>query len=222
MRIFKDRCDAGKRLALELQGYCNKNVLVLAIPHGGVEIGYYIAKNLNADFDIVISRKLPFPNNPESGFGAIAEDCTTYMIPQYADSLNRETIEKIIEQQKNEISKRIKKLRNDKPITNINGRTIIIADDGIAMGSTMMVSIMFCKNQNAKKIIAASPVSGIDTYNLIDSVADHTCILETPTFFRAVAESYANWSDVSANEAIKILEKWKQTKKTQSIQQIEP
>lgn len=210
--MFKDRHDAGKRLALELQNYRNKKVLVLAIPRGGVEIGYHIAKELNADFDIIVSRKLPFPNNPESGFGAIAEDHTTYIIPQYADSLSEGTIEKIIEQQKNEISKRIRILRNNNPITNINGRTVIITDDGIAMGSTMMVSIMFCKNQNAKKIIAASPVSGIDTYNLIDSAADHTCILETPPFFRAVAESYDNWYDVPDQEVINILNKWKTIK----------
>jgi predicted phosphoribosyltransferase len=144
--MFKDRRDAGVRLARALEEYRDQDVLVLAIPRGGVEVGYEVARYLDADFTIVITRKLPFPDNPEAGFGAIAEDGSRFIFRDAARSLPPPIVERIVEQQQGEIRGRIRVLRGGGPLPEIRNRIVILVDDGIAMGSTMRASIQLCKN----------------------------------------------------------------------------
>lgn len=207
--MFEDRKDAGKKLAEALEKYKNKGVLVLAIPRGGVEVGYQIAKYLNADFSILISRKLPFPYNPESGFGAIAEDGSTFIFEDAERWLSKQTIAEVVKEQKQEIIRRIAVLRKNKPLPEITDRIVILVDDGIAMGSTMRASIMLCKNKGAGKIIVAVPVSGKDMAKEIEKIVDEIVVLEKPQFFQAVAQVYRNWYDVSDKEVLEIMERWK-------------
>ncbi len=207
--MFEDRKDAGKKLAKALEKYKNKGVLVLAIPRGGVEVGYQIAKHLNADFSILISRKLPFPYNPESGFGAIAEDGSTFIFEDAERWLPKQTIAEVVKEQKQEIRRRIAVLRKNKPSPEITDRIVILVDDGIAMGSTMRASIMLCKNKGAGKIIVAVPVSGEDTAKEIEKMVDEIVVLKKPKFFQAVAQVYRNWYDVSNKEVLEIMERWK-------------
>jgi putative phosphoribosyl transferase len=205
--VFDDRKDAGKKLARALEKYKDKKVLVLAIPKGGVEVGCQVAAYLNADFSIIISRKLPFPDNPEAGFGAIAEDGSAFIFDFARDMYPKDTIDRILLEQKSEIERRIEVLRKGKPLPEIRARTVILVDDGIAMGSTMRASIKLCKNKKAKKIIVAAPVAGRDTARSIARMVDEIIILETPIFFQAVAQVYKNWYDVPDEEVIKILDK---------------
>lgn len=205
--MFEDRKDAGEKLAKALERYRNKKALVLAIPKGGVEVAYYVAKYLNADFSLLISRKLPFPDNPESGFGAIAEDGSVFINKEAAQWLSKEEIEKIKKGQTQEIKRRIKILRGDRPLPEISGRTIILIDDGLAMGSTMRAAIELCKNKKAKKIIVAVPVSSKEVKQEISKLVDEIIVLETPDFFQAVAQVYKNWYDVSDEEVINIMKK---------------
>ncbi len=207
--MFEDRKDAGKKLAKALEKYKNKGVLVLAVPRGGVEVGYQIAKYLNADFSILISRKLPFPYNPESGFGAIAEDGSTFIFEDAGKWLSKQTIDEIVKEQKQEIRRRIAVLRKNKSLPIIADRIVILVDDGIAMGSTMRASIMLCKNKGAGKIIVAVPVSGEDTAKEIEKTVDEIVVLEKPQFFQAVAQVYRNWYDVSDKEVLETMERWK-------------
>ena len=207
--MFEDRKDAGRKLAKALEKYKNKGVLVLAIPRGGVEVGYQIAKYLNADFSVLISRKLPFPYNPESGFGAIAEDGSTFIFEDAERWLSRQTIAEVVKKQKQEIKRRIAVLRKNKPLPEITDRIVILVDDGIAMGSTMRASIMLCKNKGAGKIIVAVPVSGEDMAKEIEKIVDEIVVLEKPQFFQAVAQVYRNWYDVSDKEVLEIMERWK-------------
>ncbi len=100
--MFKNRKEAGERLAGELERFRSSNPLLLAIPKGGVEVGYYAASGINAEFSIIIVRKLPFPDNPESGFGAVAEDGSVYMSPMAAEFLPESAISLIIEEQREE------------------------------------------------------------------------------------------------------------------------
>jgi len=109
--MFDDRKDAGRKLAAALADYKDKDVLVLAIPKGGIEVGYEVAKELSSDFSVLISRKLPYPDNPEAGFGAIAEDGSTYMLEQAALWVAEEAIDEIIKEQKREIERRMAVLR---------------------------------------------------------------------------------------------------------------
>ena len=206
--MFKDRKEAGKRLAGALKKYKDKGVLVLAIPKGGIEVGYEVAKYLNAEFSVIVSRKLPFPGNPEFGFGAISEDGSVFIIKEYAEQLPKGVVEDIIQKQKLEINRRIAILREGRLLPQIKDRTVILVDDGIAMGSTMRASINLCKNKNAKKIVVASPVSGERMESELAPLVGEVVILEKPVFFSAVAQAYENWHDVPDAEAVSILQKW--------------
>jgi len=203
--MFKDRTDAGKKLARALESYKDQDVLVLAIPRGGVEVGYQMAKYLDADFSLLITRKLPHPQNPESGFGAIAEDGSTFIYEHVAAHLLYDEIERIITFQKQEIERRVQVLRRGQALPPIAGRIVILVDDGIAMGSTMRASIKLCLNKKAGGIVVAVPVAGAQIQEMLRRTVDDLVVLETPAFFRAVAQVYDNWYDVSDQEVLDIM-----------------
>jgi len=207
---FQDRAEAGRQLAQALDHYRDRDALVLAIPRGGVEVGAQVAQGLNADLSIIITRKLPFPDNPEAGFGAVAEDGSLYLDREAAGWLPKSTVRKIIRGQEAEIRRRISVLRGGRPLPLIAGRTVILADDGIAMGSTMRASISLCRHRKAGRIVVAAPVSGAPTAEEFEGLADEVVILTTPHFFRAVAQVYEQWYDVSDEEVIAILNTWQQ------------
>jgi predicted phosphoribosyltransferase len=209
--LFKDRKDAGRLLGQTLSHYKGEDVLVLAIPRGGVRVGFEVARSLDSDFSILITRKLPYPTEPEAGFGAIAEDGSTYLAEHAMSWLSREAVEAIVAEQREEIARRIRVLRRGKPLPEIAGRTVILVDDGIAGGSTMKASIEMCRRRGAGRIVVAAPVAGPDKAAEIARLVDDTVILETPPFFRAVAQVYENWYDVPDEEVLAILEEWERT-----------
>jgi putative phosphoribosyl transferase len=208
--VFRDREDAGKSLALALESYKERKVLVLAIPRGGAEVGYEVAKYLEADFSILISRKLPFPDNPEAGFGALAEDGSAIILKEASLMVPTKKIKDIIRDQSEEIRRRVEALRGGKPLPQISGRTVILVDDGLAMGSTMRAAIELCKKRNAQKIIVAVPVSGRRVAREIDKLVDETVVLEVPEFFHAVAQAYLHWYDVTDEEVLEIMNNWEE------------
>ena len=210
--MFEDRHDAGRRLALAMQKYRDKNVVVLAVARGGVPLGYHVARHLHAEFDIVVARKLPYPHNSEAGFGAVAEDGTTYIFPDAFEQFDKETIKEVIHQQQEEVYRRIRALRASNPLINIEKKTVILVDDGIAMGSTMRVCVMLCKNKRAKRIVIATPVSSEITAKEFASLVDEVVVLDKPRYFRAVAQVYLNWSAVSDREIIDLVHRWEYDK----------
>ena len=214
--MFRDRKDAGERLGAALSKYKEENPLVLAIPRGGVEVGYEVARALKADFDLLICRKLPYPDNPESGFGAIAEDGTLFINEAAAAYLSEGTIIRIIEEQKEEIKRRVEKLRGGREITPVEGRTVILVDDGIAMGSTMTAALRMCRKRNAAKVVVAAPVAGARSVAYFSQIADDLVILESPPNFYAVAQVYENWYDVSDEEVLEIMGRFENNYSSQS------
>jgi putative phosphoribosyl transferase len=203
--MFKDRSDAGKKLAAALEEFRSVRPLVLGIPRGGAEVGCEVAKYLQAEFSLIIARKLPIPGNPEAGFGAIAEDGTLFLIEKARQWLSESEIDRVIKEQKLQLSMRLAVLRKGKPLPEIKGRTVILVDDGIAMGSTIRACIRMCRNRQASLVIVAAPVSGVDTAELIAAEADRAVILETPADFQAVAQSYRKWSDLSDEQVLQLL-----------------
>ena len=203
--MFEDRKDAGERLARALEKYKGEDVLVLAIPRGGVEVAYEVAKYLDVDFSLLVARKLPYPINPEAGFGAVAEDGSTFIFERAAAWLGRKRIDKIKKEQLREIIRRIDVLRKGKPLPEISGRTVVLVDDGLAMGSTMRAAIMLCKNKNAAKVVVAVPVAGREVASDIAGIVDELVVLEVPPFFQAVAQVYRNWYDVGDEEVLEIM-----------------
>lgn len=207
--MFKDRKDAALQLAKALEKYKNTNALVLGIPKGGAETGYFIATYLNAEFSLIISRKLGHPYNPEYGIGAVAEDGTIYLNESVNPEVPEETIQALAQQQQKEIERRITLLRKGEPLPVIKGRTVILVDDGIATGATLYTAIQMCRKQEAGKIIVAAPVSGKEKKRDLMQIADEVVILETPEMYRAVSQAYESFHNLTDEQAFEFMEKWK-------------
>lgn len=206
--MFLDRADAGRRLGEALRHRRGEpGLLVLAIPRGGVEVGCEVARALKSDFDLIVCRKLPYPFNPESGFGAIAEDGTVYINPRASIPLSEEEVLGIIAEQKREIRRRIDVLRGGRPLPPLEGRPVILVDDGIAMGSTMHAALEMCRRQKAASVTVAVPVAGPYSVREFSQLADELVVLESPPDFHAVAQVYAHWYDVSDEEVLALMER---------------
>lgn len=184
------------------------NVLVLGIPRGGVETAYYVAKHLNAELSVVITRKLGYPINPETAFGALAEDGSVYISDSATLNLSEDEMNDVLRQQKEEIKRRIKKLRRGKPIPEIRDRIVIIADDGIATGATLFATIELCKKRMPAKIIVAAPIAGERIVGILQEMVDEVVILETPAFYTAVSQGYENFNNLTDEEALSFIETW--------------
>lgn len=210
--MFQNRQDAGRQLARYLEQYKDTDALVLAIPRGGVEVGYYVAEALNLELGVVVSRKLPYPDNPEAGFGAIAEDGSLYLSHEARKYLPPEIIDRIVSQQQDEVRRRIATCRGGEPLPEIAGRTVILVDDGIAMGSTLKAAIMLCRNKKASEVIVAAPVAGEDSAQGIASLADELIVIEIPAYYQAVAQVYEDWYDVPDEEVMEFLEKHRESR----------
>jgi len=206
--MFRDRKDAGQKLALALERYRNMNVLVLGIPRGGVETAYYVAKHLNAEMSIVITRKLGYPFNPEAAFGAVAEDGSLYISESASKNLSSEDMSEVLDNQKQEIRRRVQKLRRGKPLPEIKGRTVILTDDGIATGATLFASIQLCKKNKAGKIVVAAPIAGEKMERILRKQVDDVIILEKPQFYNSVSQGYENFYNLTDEEALVFMDKW--------------
>lgn len=207
--MFYDRTDAGKKLAEKLLRYKNKEVVILAIPRGGVPVAFEIAKELNAKLDILVSRKLPLPQDPEAGFGAIAETGDVVLKQEtiaYFGITNKE-INKIKKEQLKEIDRRIAVLRQGRKL-NLEGKVAILVDDGLAMGSTMEAAILAARNKKASKVVVAVPVASYSVAQKISKETDDFVCLEMPKYFRAVADAYENWYDLTDKDVLEIMERY--------------
>ena len=208
--MFSDRRDGGVQLASRLKEYKDQpGVLVLALPRGGVATGYEIASYLNVPLDIVIVRKIGFPGQPELAIGAVSETGTivlnesiisTYGVP-------KEYIEREISRQKEEISRRIKLYRKGKRLPSLEGKTIILVDDGVATGATMKVAITTLGEENLKKLIVALPVAPPGVADELKQMVDTFICIETPFDFMAVGAYYDDFTQVSDEEVIDLLER---------------
>jgi len=203
--MFRDRKDAGEQLAQALEKYQDQSILVLGIPKGGVEIAYHIARHLHAELAIVVARKLGFPTQPEAAFGAIAEDGSTYISNSAYKHLTSEEIIEVLDDEKREIQERIKIFRQGKPLPPIQGRTVIIADDGIATGATVFVTIDLCRRSDAGKIIVAAPVSSERTEKLLTQLVDDVVILEKTEYLISVSDFYDDFYDLTVEETLDIM-----------------
>ena len=154
-------------------------------------------------------RKLPLPGNPEAGFGAVAEDGSTFLYPGAARRIPGSDVERAKSEQREEIRRRIEVLRKGRPLPDISGRTVILIDDGLAMGSTMRAAIELCRNRGATRVVVGVPVAGARTASDIEDLVDELQVVEIPPYFRAVAQVYRNWYDVSDGEVLDLMDRWR-------------
>lgn len=208
MALFRNRLEAGKALAKPLERYKGEDVIVLGIPRGGVPIGYPIAKALNAPLDVIIPRKLPIPWSPEVGFGAVTSAGDIILNPEIAGDirLSDEEIKEIAGEVYREIQRRLKTYRGDRPVPSLREKTVIITDDGLATGFTMIAAIESVRKQGPKKVIAAAPVSPRDAAEKVRKYADEVVTLwEKPVFSFAVASFYDDFHDMADEEVTELL-----------------
>jgi putative phosphoribosyl transferase len=205
--VFADRRDAGEQLGMALKSrYENVNPLVLGVARGGMEVACHVAKLLRAQLEMVISQKLPLSKHSNIGFGAIAEDMSVYISPKHSDKLQPEEICRVIDHQTDEVNRRISTYRNGSQLADMRGRTVIIVDDGIATGVTLVPVLALCRNRGAKEIVIGVPVCGNNYDDKLDE-ADFIEILVKPEWFYAVAQSYASFREVTDEHLMSILAK---------------
>lgn len=203
--MFSDRKEAGQLLANQLASkYKNKNALILCIPRGGIPVGYEIAMILNAELSVVITKKLPHPSQEELAIGAAAEDGSVFLTT-YSRTIPEETIKRIVQEQMEEIRSRIQRFRKGKALPEIRNRIVIIVDDGIATGSTIVPAIKLCKAKNAARVIVAAPVSGRRYVSEINALADEVVIVDQPDDFYAVGQVYEDFHHLSDKEVTDLL-----------------
>ncbi len=207
--IFRDRFQAGRLLADKLREYAsNKNVIVLALPAGGVPVGYAVAKELDVRMDVMIVRKIQIPWNTEAGFGAITWDGKIVLNEDLVEQLNltREEIETSIFKTKKNIQERLRKFRGNKPMPHLTDKVVILVDDGLASGFTILAAARSVRESTPKRIIIAVPTASLGAINLLGPEVDEIVCLNIrsgPSF--AVANAYENWYDLTDEDVLKIL-----------------
>ncbi len=205
---FRDRRDAGRQLAAQLEGYAAEQPLVIALPRGGVQVGYEVARALDAPLDVWVVRKVGVPWHPELGVGAVAEGGYTFVQHGMLTALGLSECElsDVIERERSEVQRRVKIFRGGAPPPNVAGRTILLVDDGIATGGTVRVALRAIRAQRPKRIVLAVPVAAPETLDELAPEVDQTVCLLAPTSMHAIGLWYQDFRQVSNEEVVHLLE----------------
>jgi len=210
VHVFSDRNEAGRLLARKLTPYKESDSMIFGIPSGGVPVASEIAKALSLPLDLIIVRKIQIPYNPEAGFGAVGPDGRVIFNEILLNRLNL-TDDEIREQVKNTmdmIQRRNHLFRGDRPYPQLKGKTVILVDDGLASGYTMLSAVRFIKSHGPEKIVVAVPTASKRTIDYIIPETDELLCLNVRTGFSfAVADAYTNWYDLTDKEVLDILKK---------------
>ncbi len=208
--MFEDRADAGKKLAERLIHYKDRgDVIVLALPRGGVVTGFEIASALHAPLDVLIVRKIGLPDNPELAMGAVAETGAAVWnsdVVRYS-GLSEEELRQEVLRGKEEIARRAALYRNGRRLPDLSGKTVILVDDGVATGATIKASIPAIRGERAAKIVLALPVGPPATAEVLRRMVDEFLCLETPGGFSAVGQYYADFTQVTDSAVVGLLKR---------------
>jgi predicted phosphoribosyltransferase len=204
---FRDRVEAGELLGRELQKFRGQRAVVLGIPRGGVVVAREVAWALQAELDIMLSRKLGAPWNPELAIGAISEDGKLFLNKMLLSRVGAESM--YIQQEKArqlaEIKRRTALYRSIRPKVPLEGRLVIVTDDGLATGATMQAALWTARQESPEKLIAALPVGPEDTVMRLAKDTDEMICLRSPPFFDAIGQFYKRFDQVEDEEVVEIL-----------------
>jgi len=205
--MFKDRIDAGWQLANKIKekypvSHAIKNGIILALPRGGVVVGAEVAKVLNMPFDIIVTRKIGAPLNPEYAVAAVSEH---ELIVSPRENPDPEYLEGEVRKERQEIQRRLKEYHGPKPEIDLKNKTVILVDDGLATGLTMEVALCEVREKNPRRIILAVPVAPPETIERLKKIADETVVLNIEKMFFAVGQFYDDFSQVSDLEVKELL-----------------
>jgi putative phosphoribosyl transferase len=206
--IFADRRDAGRKLATKLEQFNNQpGAVVIGLPRGGVVVACEVARRLNLPLDIIVPRKIGAPGNEELAIGAITEEGEAVLDEVLVKELDvaPEYIAKTVAKEKQEAQRRLKLYRGDRAPLNLQNKTAILIDDGVATGATMRAAIKSAKYKKASKIIVAVPVIAPDTLKKLQAKADEIIYLDAPMFLGAIGAFYEEFSQTEDNEVIQLM-----------------
>lgn len=208
MEILKNRVEAGKQLAQALKTV-SKDAIILAVPRGGVVVGYEVANALGVPLDIIVTKKIGAPDNPELAVGAVAEDGTYILDEDILRQVYAPTdyIAAEVERQRQEIQRRLIRYRGNVPYPSLKNHEVIVVDDGVATGSTLKAAIRLVRSKGAKTVTVAVPVGPPDTIRELEKLADRVVVLLTPEPFYAIGQFYADFDQTSDEEVIELLKR---------------
>ena len=207
-RTFDDRVDAGRALAKALAARKDLgDAIVLALPRGGVPVGYEIAQALGLPLDVLVVRKLGLPSQPELAMGAIASGGAVVLNEDVVRYLGgrRDALEQVKRREQAELERREREYRGERAPLELAGRDAILVDDGLATGATMEAAVRALRAAKAKRVIVAVPVASGEARDRIAAVADEVVCLETPIFFSAVGQWYRDFGQTSDEEVRELL-----------------
>ena len=205
---FANRIDAGRRLAKELQQYGHRSdVIVLALPRGGVPIGYEVAKALGAPLDVFVVRKIGLPWHEELAMGAVASggvrvfDRNLIRVAHVSDA----DVERIADEEERELERRERLYRGDRPFPDVRGKIVILVDDGLATGASMRAAVAALREDEPARIVVAVPVAAPETCDAFRTIADEIICAETPEPFQAVGLWYEDFSQTTDDDVRDLL-----------------
>jgi putative phosphoribosyl transferase len=204
---FKDRRDAGRALAKVLRAWRGQpDVLVLALPRGGVPVAWEVAQALGAPLDVLVVRKLGFPGQEEYAMGAIAAGGVRVMGDADAGwPVSARELEAVVAREQAELARREQRYRGGRPPLDLAGRVLILVDDGLATGATMSAAVQAARAGQPKRIIVAVPVASTEAVQSLGALADEVVCLFTPEHFRAVGLWYQDFTQTSDEEVDRLL-----------------
>jgi len=205
---FRDRLDAGRRLAAELTEFAGRpDVLVLAIPRGGVVVGFEVAHLLRLPLDVFIVRKIGAEHIPELAVGALASGGVQLIDDSIvrAVKMSKESIDRIIEHERTELERRESAYRGKRSPAEVHGKTVLLIDDGVATGASMRVAIAALRRRAPAQIVVAIPIVDLSVVPVLAREADRVIAVSTPTHLGAVGEWYAKFDQTSDEEVIDLL-----------------
>ena len=210
MMQFRNRVEAGQQLAKRLTKYVNRpDVLVLALPRGGVPVGYEVAQALKAPLDVFVVRKLGVPGHEELAMGAIASGGVRVLNGSVVEGLSipEDVIDAVAARELRELERRERAYRDDRPAPDMQGRTVILVDDGIATGSTMKAAIKALRQLEAARIVVATPTAALSTVREMGPDVDELVAVMTPADFAGVGQWYEDFSQTTDGEVRELLER---------------
>lgn len=206
--LFTDRADAGRQLAAKLGHYAARDdVIVLALPRGGVPVGYEVAKALGAPLDVFLVRKLGVPGHEELAMGALASGGVRVLNEGVVRQLGipQRVIDEVAAEEQRELERREREYRDDRPPPAIRGKVVILVDDGLATGSTMRAAVAAARKLGPARVVVAVPVGAADTCDLLGEEADEAVCAREPEPFYAVGVWYENFSQTTDEEVRELL-----------------